>query len=82
MAKYDPLKRFLARQKADAVLLSFNEIDGLIGGLLPKGAARPDWWATDGDAKQVQQAAWRETGFTAILIPREDRVRFSRTARP
>lgn len=68
MAKYDPLKRFLARQKADPVELSFAEIERLIGKLLPKRAADQDWWAE----------AVIGRGFKACFSGRE-RVRFERS---
>lgn len=83
MAKYDPLRRYLSRHKTDTVTLSFSAIEALIGGLLPKGADRPEWWAGAGvDPKAVQRAAWRDAGFSARLLPGEDRARFDRTPSP
>lgn len=80
MAKYDPLRRYLSRQKTETVSLSFSAIEALIGAPLPKGANRPGWWddSTLGDPKAVHKAAWREAGFAAILVPGEDRARFDR----
>jgi hypothetical protein len=83
MAKYDPLQRFLSRQKTECVMLSFREIEAMIGGLLPKGAETPDWWAADSvqNPKAVQAAAWARAGYSATLLKGEDRVRFHRTGR-
>ena len=44
MAKYEPLRRYLARQKTARVELTFTDIERMIGAFLPKAAARPTWW--------------------------------------
>ena len=82
MAKYDPLRRYLARQKAETVTLSLSAIEALIGGLLPKGARRPEWWSENNalDPRAVQKAAWRDGGFRAALVLGADRARFDRIA--
>jgi len=79
MAKYDPLKRYLARQKTARVELSFDDIERMIGAFLPKAAARSQWWddvGTDGPPA-VQMQAWRSAGYRAQLTTRE-RVIFER----
>lgn len=79
MAKYEPLRRYLARQKTSHVELTFTEIERLIGAMLPKRAQRPQWWST-ADAHAVpgvQTAAWRSAGFVASLNG-EEKVRFDR----
>lgn len=43
MAKYDPLRRYLVRQKAQSIELTFSEIERLIGAMLPKGAMNAAW---------------------------------------
>jgi hypothetical protein len=84
MPKYDPLKRFLRRQKADQVLLSFREIEGALGDILPKSAERPQWWANEADpiGRHVQCRAWLDVGFEAHLLKGADSVRFQRKVRP
>lgn len=42
MAKYEPLRRYLARQKTARVELTFSDIERLIGAFPPKAAALPD----------------------------------------
>lgn len=83
MAKYDPLQRFLSRQKTETVMLSFREIEAMIGGLLPRGAETSDWWAADSkqNPKAVQSAAWARAGYAPTLLKGEDRVRFDRVGR-
>lgn len=80
MTKYDPLRRFLSRQKTQTLTLSFAEMESLIGRLLPKGASHPDWWAdaVDTERRPSQKEAWREAGFAAVLLQGQDRVQFDR----
>lgn len=82
MAKYDPLRRYLARQKTETVILSFSEIERLIGGILPKAAGHANWWTDliEDDPKHVQKSAWRAAGYTAARLAGEDRARFDRIA--
>ena len=80
MGKYDPLRRHLRRAKTGEVVLSFEEIERIIGGMLPHSAARPQWWGEGGEAgpRHVQQAAWREAGYDAMLVTGAEKVRFRR----
>jgi hypothetical protein len=80
MAKYDPLKKYLSRQKAARLELSFVEMERILGAMLPKSANRAPWWANEASAltTHVQCAAWREAGYAAFLILGADRVRFER----
>lgn len=76
MAKYEPLRRYLARQRTARVELSFTDIERMIGAFLPKAAARPTWWnAVEAPAPQVR--AWRAAGYRAELAP-DERVVFER----
>jgi len=80
MSKYDPLSGHLRRQRQDELELSFPEIERILGAMLPKSAARPQWWAntTDPDTSPVQRKAWRDAGYDAFLLTGKDRVRFKR----
>jgi hypothetical protein len=80
MAKYEPIRRYLARQKGARVELSFSEIERMIGGFLPKAASRAQWWthmSREGRAP-VQILAWGAAGYHARLTTAE-RVVFERT---
>jgi hypothetical protein len=81
MAKYDPLKRYLSRQKTARVDLTFRDVERIIGAMLLNSAARPQWWANEASAASthVQAAAWREAGYKAFLEGGE-RVRFERAS--
>lgn len=80
MAKYDPLRDYLRRQKLDEFELTFAEMERRIGYMLPRSAERPQWWANSSapDTTHVQRKAWRDAGFDAFLITGADRVRFQR----
>ena len=80
MGKYDPLRRYLRRTKSTDLVLSFTEIERIIGGMLPNGAARAQWWddVAAPEPRHVQRAAWRDAGYRACLIAGADKVRFER----
>lgn len=78
MAKYDPLKRYLRRQSADEVLLTFPEIENLLAAMLPNSARRPEWWANArvGTPPPVQSMAWLAAGYEAFPVVDRERVTF------
>jgi len=69
MAKYEPLRRYLARQKTARVELTFNDIERMIGAFLPKAAKRSTWWneVEPVAPAAVQVQAWRSAGYRAEL---------------
>lgn len=81
MGKYDPLSGHLRRQTLREFEMSFEEIERVLGAMLPKSANRPQWWANVSDPKtsHVQREAWRSAGYDAFLIAGSDRVRFRRS---
>lgn len=88
MGKYDALGVFLRRWKvrndAEGVDLGFAQIESIIGGLLPHGAAEPKWWCIDepADHQAPHRRAWLDAGFEAIAEPKAERVYFrKRTTR-
>lgn len=80
MAKYDPLHRYLRRQTADEVLLTFPEIENLLTAILPKSALRREWWSNESaDATtHVQCRAWMKAGYRAFPAIDRERVVFRR----
>jgi len=78
MAKYDPLGRFLRRQRSPSVMLTFAEMERVIGGFLPKAARSLDWWRSD--AASPQATAWRSAGFWSEAEPIREAVTFHRMA--
>lgn len=64
MAKYEPLARYLRRQKTAEVELSFRDIERIVGGLLPKASSDPKWWrAEDAPSALPQQRAFAQAGY-------------------
>ena len=78
MAKYDPLFRHLCAANDDAVEMTFDEIETLVGPL-PRAASQRDWWNNDptlGHAPQIR--AWLDAGRQVEHLDRTNRrVRFS-----
>lgn len=79
MAKYEPLVRYLRRQKKAEVELSFRDIERIVGGLLPKAAADPGWWRVEHTSSAPpQQRAFAEAGYAPEPELKAERVRFVR----
>jgi hypothetical protein len=67
--KYDPLRLHLKRATTSSIVLTFAEIERVIGaGLPPTAAKRSEWWAneTSPASRHVQCQAWRDAGFNAF----------------
>jgi hypothetical protein len=79
MAKYDPLRDHLRKQTLGELIMSFSEVERLVGPL-PSSADRPQWWANvrSQTGPRVQRGAWRMAGYDAFLIAGSNRVRFVR----
>ena len=79
MAKYEPLVRYLRRQKKAEVELSFRDIERIVGGLLPKASANPGWWRVEhASSAPPQQRAFAEAGYAPEPELKAERVRFVR----
>lgn len=80
-SRYDPLRDWLLAQSGTELSLSFEEVEGILGGRLPPSANRPQWWAnTTKTHTNVQREAWRAAGYDAFLLNDHAKVRFVRTA--
>ena len=79
MAKYDPLGRHLQSQPGPEVVMTFAEIEGVIGAALPPSAKEyPAWWAneTNPDTRHVHSRAWLGAGLKASVDQVRRRVVF------
>ena len=57
---------FLNGRYADRVVLSFSDIEDLIGGPLPELAYHQEWWSTTADgAPSSQSPTWTEANRSA-----------------
>jgi hypothetical protein len=83
--KYAPLHEYLANRYADSVVLTFSQIEDLLGGALPDTArVRHEWWtSTDSVADASSYSdAWILAGRTARPNLRARTVAFERRAEP
>ena len=82
--KYRSLYRYLENRYADVTVLTFDQIEDLLGFALPQLArTTPAWWAmgaTDGHLPPPHSAAWILAGRTATANLVAKTVLFERTA--
>lgn len=79
MGKYDPLFRHLCTtDDNDAVEMSFDEIEQLVGPLPGDAIKRREWWTNDQTTRPAHARAWLDAGRQVETVDRTDRrVRFS-----
>jgi len=80
-SRYEPFYEWLLNQPLDAdhVILTFNEIEKIIGDNLPESAgAWKNWWAND-TTSHPQSILWLDAGWRSTYINlSEERVTFAR----
>lgn len=83
MSEYDALRDYLKRQKLAELVLSFEQVEEIIGSALPRAAQRASWWETQRSPqeKMPQREACLEAGFVATRLPDGKSVRFRKMQR-
>lgn len=78
MGKYTPLTEWLKKQPVNSVMLSFAEIEKIIGDDLPPSARK--WFRFwENGPGTVQSDAWDNAGFQTITVDIEnEKVKFRR----
>ncbi|SDG81387.1 hypothetical protein SAMN05216338_100373 [Bradyrhizobium sp. Rc2d] len=78
MNDYGALRDYLVRQKQDELVLSFEQIEEIIGAALPRAAHRASWWDSlrSPDIQMPQREACLAAGFVATRMPDGQSVRF------
>jgi hypothetical protein len=72
MGKYTPLADFLTAQDAAEIVMSFSEIERLVGEKLPiEAKTERSWWR--GQPANTVAEGWREAGYTPDLVDMEER---------
>jgi hypothetical protein len=61
--KYDPLGDFLQSSENTTEILTFQEIEEILGSTLPKTANKPAFWTNGVTAPLVHQKAWIDAGW-------------------
>ena len=77
MPKYTPLREFLATRAEDAITLTFDQIDDIVGTLPPSARKYQLWWLNDDPSHQHCQS-WGDAGYTAHADLRRRQVTFRR----
>ena len=77
---YDALRDYLTKQKLPEFVLSFEAIEEIIAGALPRAAHRASWWETlrSPQEKMPQREACLAAGFVATRLPDGKSVRFTK----
>ena len=80
MNDYDLLRDYLKKQKLPEFVLSFEQIEEIIGASLPRAAQRASWWETlrSPQEKMPQREACLAAGYIATRLADGKRVRFTR----
>lgn len=78
LRKYQPLLEHLERRNGRPEMLTFEDIEAIIGaGLPPSAVKHRGFWANDNDERAH---AWSRAGYRVAYVDREERVvRFERT---
>ena len=80
MSDYDRLKDYLKGKTVPELVLSFDEIEEIIGTALPRAAQRASWWDTlrSPQEKMPQREACLAARYIATRMPDGRSVRFRR----
>ena len=80
MNDYDALRDYLAGLKREELVLSFEQIEEIVGRALPRAAQRASWWDSlrSPQEKMPQREACLAAGFVATRMPDGQSVRFTR----
>jgi len=80
VSDYDRLRDYLKSKTVPEFVLSFEEIEDIIGAALPRAAQRASWWDTlrSPQEKMPQREACLAAGYVATRMPDGTSVRFRR----
>ena len=72
MSKYDALRSFLERQRAERLPMSFAEIERVLGFKLPQSQTIRAWWSNN-PSNNVMTKAWLAAGYKTEQVDIEGR---------
>ena len=80
VSDYDRLRDYLKGKAVPELVLSFAEIEEIIGAALPRAAQRASWWDTlrSPQEKMPQREACLAARYVATRMPDGKSVRFKR----
>jgi hypothetical protein len=75
---YDALRDYLKKQSSPEFVLSFEEVEEIIGAALPRAAQRASWWETLRSPHELmpQREACLAGGYIAARQPDGKSVKF------
>ena len=81
MNDYEALRDYVKHQELSELVLSFDQIEEIIGAALPRAAQRASWWDSlrSPQEKMPQREACLAAGYVATRMPDGQSVRFRRT---
>lgn len=68
MSKYSPLTEHLASVPSDVVMMSFAEVEQVLGGKLPTSAQTHRAWWSNNPQNNVMTRAWLDAGFQSEQV--------------
>jgi len=77
MAKYDPLREHLRTRGSSAVIMTFDEIATVVGGLPQSAYTYRVWWGNE-DPTHSHCRSWADAGYRAEPDLAKRTVRFVR----
>ncbi len=80
MTAYDPLRDYLKRQTRSEFVLSFDQIEDILGFALSRASHRASWWETARSPQVAapQRVACADGGYIATRLSDGTGVRFKR----
>lgn len=72
--KYDPLGAFLEKSDSDNLALSFDQIERMIGGLLPASARKYGVWWSNSPVEGRHNEVWLRRGWLTADINLKSRT--------
>ncbi|EGP09568.1 DUF7662 domain-containing protein [Afipia clevelandensis] len=80
MGDFDPLRDYLAQQTRVELVLTFEEIEDILGFALPRASQRASWWEKERNPENArpQRDAIRDGGYEATRLADGKGVRFRR----
>lgn len=82
MSKYDPLGSYLSNQKRDHIPMTFDDIERIVGVMLPASKQYPAWWSNN-PRNNVMTRQWLDAGFqTESVDIASKKLVFHRVAEP
>lgn len=81
MRKYKALQAHLERRNGRPAMMTFEDIESIIGAQLPQSAVKHRaFWANDNQDHHSHARSWMHAGYRVAYVDRDEKViRFERT---